>query len=211
MPNWVYHKVLIEGTNEVIKNIISKYFTKKDSGYYLDFNLVIPQPKSVEDCPDKYVRKDKINEPPTELDERPWFDWYNWNCDNWGTKWNTNREDTNIYVSDGLIEIYLSTAWSPATNIFEKILKDNTGISISGIYADESRNFTGYFETIDGELIDATNDSDSKEDFETYFDLCGGEDEYFFDEDLDNYVYDEYGYYESVYNLSKELNKIIKL
>ena len=53
--------------------------------YMIDFDKIIPEPKDESECPDKY----KVNKSSSieRLDDRPWFNWYKWHIDHWGTKW----------------------------------------------------------------------------------------------------------------------------
>ena len=65
----------------------------------LDFNLIIPEPVSKDECPEKYLLtadgKDYKGQDPniTKFEDRPWFNWYAWRRDNWGCKWNADTEE----------------------------------------------------------------------------------------------------------------------
>ena len=58
--------------------------------------------------------------------------WYDWCCENWGTKWNAS--DTYI-IDDN--EIEFSTAWSCPVNIFKELSKQFSGAEIAVDFADE--------------------------------------------------------------------------
>ena len=58
--------------------------------------------------------------------------WYDWCCENWGTKWNAS--DTYI-IDDN--EIEFSTAWSCPVNIFKELSKQFSGVEIAVDFADE--------------------------------------------------------------------------
>lgn len=58
--------------------------------------------------------------------------WYDWCCENWGTKWNAS--DTYI-IDDN--EIEFSTAWSCPVNIFKELSKQFNGVEIVVDFADE--------------------------------------------------------------------------
>lgn len=58
--------------------------------------------------------------------------WYDWCCENWGTKWNAS--DTYI-IDDN--EIEFSTAWSCPVNILKELSKQFSGVEIAVDFADE--------------------------------------------------------------------------
>ena len=58
--------------------------------------------------------------------------WYDWCCENWGTKWNAS----NTYIIDDN-EIEFSTAWSCPVNIFKELSKQFSGVEIAVDFADE--------------------------------------------------------------------------
>lgn len=74
--------------------------------------------------------------------------WYDWSCDNWGTKWNACH---TYYVDEFNIEF--DTAWSTPIPIFKEISKKyNTRVEVE--YADEDiGNNCGVMIFEDGELV----------------------------------------------------------
>lgn len=86
-------------------------------GYHIDFDKIIPQPRTKEECPERYLRTE-FSGVEEEVD-RPWFDWYKWNCDNWGTKWGAYDGCTEMGKS--YILFCFSTAWSLAVPIVNKL------------------------------------------------------------------------------------------
>lgn len=112
--------------------------------------------------------------------------WYNWSIENWGTKWNA------CDVSVGKKSIYLNTAWSFPTPIFEKLIEicHENNVVMSGYFCDEDymSNNKGYFHSGDDhntEGIEYLNCTDLEdEDFKEIFINCLGEDWY--EEALEN-------------------------
>ena len=97
----------------------------------IDFNKIIPQPETEEECPDIYKRTEDDHIVP--YDDKPWFNWYKWNCDNWGTKWGACSGYTIIGKS--YVTFVFSTAWSFANPIVNKL--SLLGYDIEVEYADE--------------------------------------------------------------------------
>ena len=86
--------------------------------FYFDFNNIVPEPKTEEECPDCYnlniAPDDSIQINP----DKPWFNWYEWKYDVWGTKW--NGFECKI-INDNAIKF--ETAWSPAYGVMEELSK----------------------------------------------------------------------------------------
>jgi len=88
-------------------------------------------------------------------------DWYTWNVDNWGTKWDVCEGD--FYLDeDGLSgHGWFNTAWSPPTSAFQTL--HDMGFSIDALYHECGMGFAGTW--IDGEenYIDSYYDLFSEE------------------------------------------------
>jgi hypothetical protein len=91
MPNYCSNDLFIQGNKQSISKLKEELFTTKDDEIELTFNNTIPMPKEYE-----------------QTDE-----WYDWRCDNWGTKW--DAFDTYIINEEEEEEINVSftTAWTP--------------------------------------------------------------------------------------------------
>ena len=85
--------------------------------------------------------------------------WYDWCCENWGTKWNAN----NTYVVDDT-EIEFDTAWSCPVNIFKELSRQFSGVEIVVEFADEDIGSNcGKITFLNGEIeeyIDMDGDTD---------------------------------------------------
>ena len=123
MPNWTTNYVTMKGIGKE-----KKLFTCNN----FDFNKIIPEPKTKEECLDKYGNK-YIDEGDKHLqhnEDDEWFDWYSWHCDYWGTKWNAC--ETNIDSDD---EVSFWTAWAEPDKIWIALSKMYPDREIS-IYAE---------------------------------------------------------------------------
>lgn len=116
MPNWCSNKVYMED----IANL--PIYTDGN----IDFEKIIPMPESIKNNMDS-------------------GDWYDWSCENWGTKWNST--DTHI-VDDDCIEF--DTAWSPPIPVLERLSKENPDKPINHYYIDEGVNFAGEASYLNG-------------------------------------------------------------
>ena len=140
MPNWVTNKGIITGDKETIDKIFD-LITSDDNQF--DFNRIIPEPLCKEDCNHKYYKTD--NDLIQVDNDRPWFNWYDWHCDNWGTKWNS----CDAYICRSLdtgIGVLFDTAWSFPEPIWRKLAHMFPTATFDIKFADEDLgNNCGYF------------------------------------------------------------------
>lgn len=137
MPNNVSHIAEFSGKQEDVDFLLSILKTdENDNGEqwtrHIDFNNIIPQPKSL--FQGGIGRKE-------EEETRGW-NWYDWNRENWGTKWNAysiEREGNTITFD---------TAWASPTPVMEKLhgicVKYHVLCEVT--YADEDSGYnTGHY------------------------------------------------------------------
>jgi hypothetical protein len=101
------------------------------------FSIMFPKPESVED-------------------------WYSWNLENWGTKWDTTPEV--LEVTENSIKLSFDTAWGPPIQFYEKM--EETGYKINATYFESGMFFVGqYSEGIDEswDIDDSTVPEELKE------------------------------------------------
>lgn len=161
MPNWVTTEIKIRGKAEDLAAFVKKHIVtqKYDNGGkedILDFETVIPSPKTVEECPAEYVIMDAEEAKEKHLhwddnDPTNWFNWYEWNIKNWGTKWNasnTSYPEADSILAQGLTEIaiWLDTAWSPASPVYYKLQEMHPELDIEVFYGDEGGFFVGHLD-----------------------------------------------------------------
>lgn len=109
MPNWSFNTVRC-------KEARKKFGCEGKE--CIDFNYIIPEPQTKEECPIEY-QVDKEGRCLTDgsdasiqiFEDRPWFNWFKWRCDNWGTKWNGGDLVSDDSDSDDCIRF--DTAWAP--------------------------------------------------------------------------------------------------
>lgn len=120
------------------------------------------------------------------LEKYGYTDWYDWRCDNWGSKWNA----CNTFLCDDKKTIYFDTAWSPSVPLVKKLAEKYPQLKITHEYAEEQIAFyCGKHEYANGQLVERNDYEEySKEAYELYFDLWGCEDEFEFDPEKNTYV-----------------------
>jgi hypothetical protein len=81
-------------------------------------------------------------------------DWYEWRCENWGTKWDVCEaeiDEDGLEYSDDQKVAWFSfrcwTAWGPPVPVWDRL--HAMGIEVEAEYQDEGMNFEGAYR--DGE------------------------------------------------------------
>tara|TARA_R110000868_G_scaffold110349_4_gene299120 strand:+ start:2699 stop:3163 length:465 start_codon:yes stop_codon:yes gene_type:complete len=118
MPNWCHTTLNVNGSKEQIKEFSSLVSDaiENDNGLC---NAIIPKPEAEAE------------------------NWYNWNCKNWGSKWDVT--DISVeFEDDTQINLSFDTAWNPITPIFDELVK--RGLNVLAEYQDEGYMFAGGYE-----------------------------------------------------------------
>lgn len=167
MPNHIQNKLQFKGTKEQVRAI--KLFIRSDEiekGHpraRMDFNKIIPSHPDLD-----------ISSPPhTEAEKAKAMEnikkygaptWYEWACQNWGTKWNAYSTPDK---RDRVDTIYFQTAWSLPFPVILALSKKFPAVTIIVSYADEDIGSNlGKFSIKNGveiELIDFSGSSSEAE------------------------------------------------
>jgi len=131
MPNWVYNTLTISADKDTITRIegelekphpiqlMDDMFTQAEGKWEMSspgfsfWNVVAPPE-------DKWAEYFGVSG--TVKGERLGdgeYNWYNWNCNNWGTKWDACEPDVDS--TDDMLTYRFDTAWSPPLDVFEKL------------------------------------------------------------------------------------------
>jgi len=102
-------------------------------------------------------------------------DWYSWCIDNWGTKWNAYDTPTEEDTED---TIFFQTAWSNVLKIIEKLhtIFPDTELFYDWADEDTGSNTGRAIITQNGTLYTNLPTNQSRQAYELYFELHGGDD-----------------------------------
>ena len=70
-------------------------------------------------------------------------DWYEWTCNNWGTKWSASDVEFDENTEDS-IEISFETPWGPSTGIYHHLTETYEDLHVSWFYDEPGMEFAGY-------------------------------------------------------------------
>lgn len=154
MPNWCSNILVIRGTKQQRENFKNKYCELVKVGWNdkevlsISFNKVIPEPTSIEECPEEYIlrTKEDARREHLEWDEnnpRKWFNWYKFHCNKWGCKWDC--DPSNAEETDTALKLHFATPWGPPYGIIVKFIEDNSGLKISGRFDEPNMDLHGSY------------------------------------------------------------------
>lgn len=136
MPNYTVNQ--IRASKEVIDALIN---TEPGSDYEnsVDFNLLIPTPEDIYQGPLGQAERELYGD----------RNWYDWNVENWGTKWNAG---STVRSSDK--SVYFDTAWDRPEPVLIALSKKFPLEKILVRYSDEGSYNAGCYFLLDGEEIE---------------------------------------------------------
>ena len=136
MPNHCYQQVHLRGPSHLIHHL-HKALSKSDPEFC---STIAPMPFELwakETQPDQMMP-----------------DWYEWRCENWGTKWDVCDvlfDGVGLEYSDdqkvAAFSFHCWTAWAPPVPVWDRL--HAMGIEVEADYQDEGMNFEGAYR--DGE------------------------------------------------------------
>ncbi|WP_323736227.1 hypothetical protein PXD04_10150 [Methanosphaera sp. ISO3-F5] len=172
MPNYVHNILKIRSKKDDVEEIIQfiqKHFNKEG---FFDFNTIIPEPATEEECPDRYnfnTEEGSAHYRSLEIEEgTEWFNWYDWRIEYWDTKWNAGAESMCYYDFDKIrknysfespVQVMFETAWSAPIPIFKKLISMHPELDIDVLYySTENCEFGHIFVVWDDEITHVHSD-----------------------------------------------------
>lgn len=155
MPNWVYNTVSIHGAPNDVEAFLDKAgkprpYSSDDGVVFLEgrefsfWNFVAPP----EDKWELYfgisgvVDGERIGDPE--------WNWYPWNSDNWGCKWDAGNIEVE-YDGESFATVRFDTPWDTPRKIIAAIAEQHKELSISWHY-EEEQGWGGDVEIDNGEV-----------------------------------------------------------
>ena len=200
MPNWVSHSIMLNGKKSDIQKLTE--FVKSENRDF-DFDKVLPIPKELQgtQAPTKIISQKEYDEQEKRLakgeltkQEKDWGisrgltkelseqyiekfgtdNWYDWQCSNWGTKWNASCPSIEGNM------IFFETAWSTPYNLLAKLSELFPSVEIFVRFADEDFGHNvGEYTLFAGEEVNSNiPEGGSKEAYIMALEISGSSDYY---------------------------------
>ena len=139
MPNWCSNGITLRHADPaMIDRVI-----KGKEGILMEF---LPTPKDLLDTVAGFPGQDKeaahLAQQAANIEKHGFRDWYDWNVNNWGTKWdfaleNVERQDANTVTAA------FDSAWAPPTEAYRQLCA--LGFEIEAMYYEPGMGFVGKF------------------------------------------------------------------
>ncbi len=156
MPNWCLNTVEFEGSTQQIETVRKA----AESGKL--FHSLYPMPQALEDTVNgsESAKPDWQKKTSGQLKMAHGADnWYDWNIQNWGTKWDTSQVYIDSVNTDdpdySTITLSFDTAWSPPIRFYEELFEQmnvdcedmgDPTFHIRATYYEPGCDFTGVWE-----------------------------------------------------------------
>jgi hypothetical protein len=160
MPNWVYTSIAISGSKEQIAQFKEQAGKSHPDSWDEATNSVVMKSDDLISFWNFVAPPDEIVFSGEYFGTSGWengerkgdtpTNWYNWNNDNWDTKWDACNPE--IFIDEPTSLTYtFETAWSPATPVFEKMVEQFPDLYFD-IHWEEEQGFGAELANIGGEL-----------------------------------------------------------
>ena len=177
MPNYCENTLIITGDKKQLKQFKEDVKSKdKDAEpVALCFNKIYPIPKDLKITAgclgDTEEQKELTKKEKANKKKYGYKDWYDWCCDNWGTKWDAISPELTD-ESDNELIYFFSTAWSPPLQFVLYVSKKYPKLTFEIEYFEGGMGFKGIAKLKNGKVIKDINSDMTDEDYKNmgYYD-----------------------------------------
>ena len=137
MPNWCNNGITIKHKDSAM---IDRVILGKD-GLLMEF---IPTPQALIDTVSGWMGEDKQAaheaQQRANIEQYGFKDWYDWNVNNWGTKWDFSLDNVDR-VDANTVTAAFDSAWAPPVDAYRKLCA--LGFEIEAFYYEPGMCFVG--------------------------------------------------------------------
>lgn len=132
MPNWCKNNLKIESNGEKVLDLLE--LIRNDKGE-MTFSKLVPLPDELKDTTSP-VRSTVSQEERSRLMAKYGADnWYDWQCKNWGCKWDASESE--FWEDGGDWMVTFLTPWRPPIEFMRNLSKQFDKITFTLQFADE--------------------------------------------------------------------------
>jgi hypothetical protein len=141
MPNWCSNDLIVYGEDEELERFHALFTALDIGGEAHPFENIYPTP-ATRQTP---VVNDSADAAFTALAELNGYDWYSWHCDHWGTKWDINEPESEVFP--GQILYRFDTAWGPPIKWLQHIYHNWPKLTFEMEFEEEGNGIKGSVRT----------------------------------------------------------------
>lgn len=134
MPNWMRTALEVSGDQKLQQEFFAAIGNGIGSEQPIDFEKLIPPPANI--FKGNFGETERLY-----CEENNLPNWYDWNRENWGTKWNAAYGELRPSKQGDSTVLFFDTAWSLPMPILEKIeemlMNEFLGLEIYGEFIEE--------------------------------------------------------------------------
>ena len=149
MPNWCHNVLNVSGPANLVDQFLLKAANKDIP---LSLNSLVPQntkAKRYQNAVQRHVAGEGSN---------PNFNWYDWNIDHWGCKWDCRDVTVTVAIGCGqkagceqkTVVFTFETPYNPPTKVYRKITAKFKGLSFNAYAWEPNMSFWCHFSSKDG-------------------------------------------------------------
>ena len=150
MPNWCSNELIVSGKAKdlaVFKAQAHRPSAGENSELDFCISRFIPIPEEL------VGTKSPVDKPNPKLVKKYGADnWYDWCCNNWGTKWDVEGQAAG--VSKGKLGYTFDSAWAPPSEAIRRISEMYPTLKFELRFSEEGMGFSGTQEIMNGEITE---------------------------------------------------------
>ena len=146
MPNWCWNHLEISGDEIQLREFVEKSLVSPEQNEIHDrtefsFNGTYPMPEDLNITKGTQTQDEK-EQAMLNKAKYGYTDWYEWKCEEWGTKWDACEAHIDHNDID-YFAVSFETAWSPPVNWIKNIMQDFPDLQFTLEYDEPGMGYGG--------------------------------------------------------------------
>lgn len=154
MPNWCSNNVTFSHPDPAEVKRMYTALTAEDPRLFDEFIPCPAELKAETPIGEDFMARDEARKA-ENLSKYAYEDWYGFNTNNWGTKWDMCEPDVTYTEGDNTIMVSFDTAWGPPIAFYET-MEEDLGWQVDAYYYEPGMNFCGRFNYGDDDFYEIT-------------------------------------------------------
>tara|TARA_Y100001951_G_C11247103_1_gene244035 strand:+ start:91 stop:723 length:633 start_codon:yes stop_codon:yes gene_type:complete len=141
MPNWCWNHLEVTGDEIQLREFVEKSTINIEKNDEFTFNGTYPMPEDLNITKGTQTQDEK-EQAILNKAKYGYTDWYDWRCEEWGTKWDACEAHVDHNDID-YFAVSFETAWSPPIAWIDNIMKDFPDLCFTLEYEEPGMCFGG--------------------------------------------------------------------